>query len=78
MSAARISIGWALLFVSGVLAIFLLTMPESPSRHTASEAPVEVCRLEQVPPVGPEPCAQLAQSDPSRQHTGEAAWLTQC
>ncbi len=78
MSIARIKLGWALLFVGGVLAVFLLTIPERPSRHTASEVPIQVCALEQVPSVGPEPCAQLAQSNPSRQHTGETAWLTQC
>ncbi len=78
MSATRISVGWALLFVGGVLAVFLLTTPERPPRHTASEAPIQVCALEQVPSVGPEPCAELAQSRLSRQHAGEAAWLTQC
>jgi hypothetical protein len=77
MSATRISVGWALLFVSGVLAIFLLTMPEFPSRHTASEAPIEVC-AESVPSAGLGSCAELAQSRLSRQHAGEAAWLTQC
>jgi hypothetical protein len=78
MSLVRIELGWALLFVGGVLAISLLTTPERHSHHTASEASIQVCTLEQVPSVGPDPCAQVAQSDSSRQHTGETAWLTQC
>lgn len=78
MSTARITLGWALLFVGGVLTVFLLTTPERPSRHTASETPVQVCAPEQGPSVGPEPCAQVAQRGPSRQHTGETAWLTRC
>ncbi len=78
MSIARIKLGWALLFVGGVLAVLLLTIPERPSRHTAREAPIQACALERAPSLGPEPCAQLVQSDPSRQHTGETAWLTPC
>lgn len=78
MTAERLRLGWALLFVGGVLAVFFLTTPERPSRHTASEAPIPVGAPEQVPSVGPEPCPQVAQSDPSWQHTGQAAWLTQC
>ena len=78
MSVARIKLGWALLFVGGLLAVFLLTTPERPSRHTASEVPIQVCALEPVPSVGPWTCAQVAQSDPSRQHAGETAWLAEC
>ncbi len=78
MSIARFKLGWALLFIGGVLGVFFLTAPERVSRHTASEAPIQVCTLEQVPSAGPEPCAELAQSDPSRQPAGETAWLTQC
>lgn len=78
MTAERLRLRWALLFIGGVLGVFLLTAPERVSRHTASEAPSQVCALEQVPSVGPGPCAELAQSDPSRQPAGETAWLTQC
>jgi hypothetical protein len=78
VTAEPVRLGWALLFIGGVLAVFFLTTPERPSRHTASEPPTQVCALEQAPSVGPGPCAEMAQSDPSRQHTGETAWLTQC
>jgi hypothetical protein len=78
MSAARISVGWALLFVSGILAIFLLTVPESPARRTATEAPVEVCAEQSISSSGSEACAEVAQSRVRGEHPGEAAWLTQC
>lgn len=78
MTAVRIRLRWALLFIGGVLAVFLLTAPERDSRRTASETPVQACALERAPAVAPEPCAELAQSDPRRRPAGETAWLSQC
>ena len=78
MTAERLRVGWALLFIGGVLAVFLLTTPEPASHRTTSEAPLQVCALGRLPSGEPGPCDQLAQSGPSRQHIDETAWLTQC
>ena len=78
MTIARIRLGWALLFIGAVLAMFLLTTPGRASRRTASETPVQACALERAPAVTPEPCVELTQTDPGRQPMGETAWLLQC
>lgn len=71
-------LGWALLFVGGVLAVFLLTAPERASRRAASETLIQACALDRSAASVREPCAELAQSDPSRTPAGESVWLSQC
>ena len=77
MTAPRVSLLWSLLFVGGVLAVFLLTAQELPFRHAGSEAPPQTCALDRAPST-PAWCAELAQGDPPRYRPGEAAWFTQC
>ncbi len=78
MTARRITPGWGLLFVGGLLTMCLFVAAERSSPHPASEAPPQDCALEDDRATASDPCSEVAQNDRRQHAAGETAWPTQC
>jgi hypothetical protein len=78
MTARRITPGWGLLFVGGVLTVCLFVAAERSFPRSAIEAPAQDCAFEDDRSTAPDPCSEVAQGERMEHAAGETAWPTRC